>query len=217
MKKIVLVFVLVFCALTGFSQELRLNTYAGYVFDDKFDSYYTSSSYYEGTIKGGFQWGAGLEYKLPSGKSFELQYLRQDTSAPTIYQDGGILGGQLQRTNFDLAANWIMFNGTQYFDVSDVVEPFVGAGIGMVIFNIDNPDNGRNQSGTKLAWAFRGGSNFWLAERVGIRIQASLMSAVQGAGGGVYFGTGGLGAGVSTYSTLYQFGFEGGLVFRFPQ
>lgn len=218
MKKITLLFALALIAGTAFSQELRLNTYAGYVFDDKVTSYYSSSSYYEGKILGGFRWGAGLEYQLPgTTKAFELQYLRQDTSAPIIYQDGGILGGQLQETDFDLSANWIMLNGTNYFPVSDLAEPFFGFGIGMVISDISNPDTGNSDGATKFAWALRGGSNFWFSEKVALRVQASLMSAVQGAGGGIYFGTGGTGAGVSTYSTIYQFGFDGGLVFRFPQ
>ena len=33
-------------------------------------------------------------------------------------------------------------------------------------------------------------------------------------GGGLYFGTGGAGAGVSTYSSYYQFNLGGGLVFK---
>lgn len=218
MKKITLVFVLALIAGAAFSQEVRVNTYAGYVFDDKVDSYYSSSSYYEGKILGGFRWGVGLEYLLPNTtKAFELQYLRQDTTVPLVYQDGGILGGQIQDTEFDLSANWILLNGTNYFPVSEVAEPFFGFGIGMVISDVTNPDNGNSDGATKFAWALRGGSNLWFSEKVGLRVQASLMSAVQGAGGGVYFGTGGAGAGVSTYSTIYQFGFDGGLVFRFPQ
>jgi hypothetical protein len=131
--------------------------------------------------------------------------------------DGSLGGGQIQNTVFDLSENWIMLNGTNYFPVSEVAEPFFGFGIGMGIFSADNPDNGNSQNATKFAWSLRGGSNFWFSEKVGLRIQASLMSAVQGAGGGLYFGTGGAGAGVSTYSTMYQFGFDGGLVFKFPR
>lgn len=217
MKKLFLF--LGFCVLAtlSFSQEIRVNTYAGYVFDDKIDSYYSSNSFYEGTIKGGFQWGAGLEYRLPNNRGFELQYLRQDTQAPTIYQDGGILNGQLQQTTFDLSANWILLNGLNYFEVNDKVEPYFGGAVGMVISNLDNPDNGNSSSSTKFAVGIRGGSNFWLSEKVGIKVQASLLSAIQGAGGGFYFGTGGVSTGVSTYSTIYQFGFSGGLTFRFPQ
>lgn len=218
MKKITLLFVLALIAGTTFSQELRLNTYAGYVFDDQVSSYYSSTSYYEGTIKGGLRWGAGIEYQLPNTtKAFELQYLRQDSNIPIEYIDSGILGGQLQNKDFDYTANWIMLNGTNYFPVSEVAEPYFGFGIGMAILDVSNPDNGNSEGSTKFAWALRGGSNFWISEKVGLKVQASLMSAVQGAGGGLYFGTGGAGAGVSTYSTMFQFGFDGGLVFRFPR
>ena len=217
MKKFYSILVVMFISSLAFAQEIRINTYAGYVFDDKIDSYYSSNSFYEGTIKGGFQWGAGLEYRLPNNRGFELQYLRQDTQAPTIYQDGGILNGQLQNTTFDLAANWILFNGMNYFEVNDKVEPFFGGAVGMVISSLDNPDNGNSSNSTKFAVGLRGGSNFWLSENLGIKIQASLLSAIQGAGGGFYFGTGGVSTGVATYSTIYQFGFQGGLVFKIPQ
>jgi opacity protein-like surface antigen len=217
MKKTILILILTTFAHFAISQELRLNTYGGYVFDDRVDSYFSNSSYYDGVIKGGFQWGAGLEYHIPGKGAIELQYLRQDTNAPTIYQDGGIFNGSIQNTDFDLALNWIMLNGTRYFPVSEMVEPFVGAGIGMGIFALENPENNRSSNATKLAWSVRGGTNIWLAENVAFRVQASLMSAVQSVGGGFYFGTGGSGAGLSTYSSMYQFGFEGGLVFRIPQ
>lgn len=218
MKKILLVFSILLLSATSQAQELRLNTYAGYVFDDKVDNYYSSSSYFEGKILGGFRWGAGIEYLLPNTtKAFELQYLNQQTTAPITYLDGGLGGGIIQNSIFDLSENWIMLNGTNYFPVSEVAEPFFGLGVGMGIFKATNPDNRRSQNATKFAWSLRGGSNFWVSERVGIRIQASLISAVEGAGGGLYFGTGGVGAGVSTYSTLFQFGFDGGLVFKFPQ
>lgn len=217
MKKILLSLVLLLAAEVTFGQEIRLNTYAGYVFKDRVDSYFSNSSYFDGTIQDGFRWGAGLEFHIPQKGAIELQYLRQDTNAPTTYRDGGILNGEIQFTDFDLAINWIFVNGTKYFPVNEVVEPFAGGGIGMAIFGLDNPDNGRSSSATKLSWNFRGGSNFWLADNVAVRVQASLMSAVQSVGGGFYFGTGGAGAGLSTYSSMYQFAFEGGLVFRIPQ
>jgi len=213
MKK--LLFLLTFSALSGIalSQDLRINTYAGYIFKDRVDSYYSNSSYFNGQIQDGLRWGAGIEYHIPARGAVEIQYLRQDTNAPTTYQDGG----QIQQTNFDMAINWIMLNGTRYFPVNEVVEPFVGGGIGMGIFNVSNPDNGNNNSATKFSYNIRGGANFWVADNVAIRMQASLFSATQAFGGGLYFGTGGIGAGLSSYSSMYQFGLEGGLVFRLPQ
>jgi hypothetical protein len=46
-------------------------------------------------------------------------------------------------------------------------------------------------------------------------LQAQLQSAVQAFGGGLFVGTGGVGAGVNSYSTIMQFGLGGGLVFKF--
>lgn len=218
MKKIFsTLFLLTALVATTYAQEIRINTYAGYVFKDQVDSYYSQSSYFDGQIQDGLRWGAGIEYHIPNRGAIEIQYLRQDTNAPTVYQDGGIFGGLIQSTNFDMAINWLMLNGTRYFPVNEVVEPFAGAGFGMGIFNVGNPDNGRENSATKFAWNIRGGSNFWVAENVAIRVQASLFSATQAVGGGLYFGTGGIGGGLSSYSSLYQFGLEGGLVFRIPQ
>lgn len=199
------------------AQEMRVNTIGGYIFKNQVDSYYSSSSYYSGIIQDGFRWGVGLEYLIPSKGGLELQYLRQDTNAPTIYQSRNFFNGDLQFSDFDLGLNWIMLNGTRYFSVNEQVEPFAGAGIGMGIFSLRNPGSINRRSATKLAWSVRGGSNFWITENVAIRLQASLFSAVQSVGGGFYFGTGGSSIGLSTYSTMYQFGFEGGLVFKIPQ
>lgn len=217
MKKILLILTISCLSGIAVAQELRVNTYAGYIFKDRVDSYYSSSSYFNGQIQDGLRWGAGIEYHIPNKGALEIQYLRQDTNAPTVYQDGGLLGGAIQETDFDLAINWIMLNGTRYFPVNEVVEPFVGFGVGMGIFNVTNPENGRDNSATKFSYNIRGGANFWLAENVAFRMQASLFSATQAVGGGLYFGTGGVGGGLSSYSSLYQFGLEGGLVFRLPQ
>lgn len=217
MKKALFTLFLIAVSTTLMAQDLRLNTYGGLVFDDRVDSYFSNSSYYDGTIKGGFRGGVGLEYHIPRKAAIEIQYLRQETNAPTRYQDGGIFSGSVQLTDFNLAVNWIMINGTKYFPVNETIEPFAGAGFGMGIFGIDNPDNGRKSNGTKLAWNVRGGTNIWFLEHVAIRVQASLFSAVQSVGGGLYFGTGGSGAGLSSYSSMFQLGFDGGLIFRIPQ
>ena len=70
-----------------------------------------------------------------------------------------------------------------------------------------------DNSATKFAWGLRLGANIWASEKMAIKLQGQLMSAVQGAGGGLYFGTGGAGVGVSTYSSMLQFGLGGGITF----
>lgn len=197
------------------AQEIRLNTYSGYVFKNRVDSYFSNNRFFDGTIQDGFRWGVGIEYQMPAGNAIEIQYARQSTNAPTRYL--GEFDNEVQFTDFDLNIDWIMVNGTRYFPVSELLEPFAGAGIGVGIFSLGNPDNGGSGSAAKFSWQVRGGTNLWISDRVGLRFQASLYSAVQGFGGGFYFGTGGSGAGISTYSSMYQFGLDGGLVFKFRQ
>jgi hypothetical protein len=211
MKTILSILLLCFF-IPATSQNTRLNGYAVYVFDDKFDSYYDNSNYYEGKFKGGLQWGVGLEYLPGPMNGIELVYLNQQTTSPTTYAYPGIAG--VKHTIFDVGFNWVMLAGNRYIrKPGSKAEGFGGVMAGAVFINVDNPDNGTDNSATKFAWGLKAGVNIWASERMAIKLQGQLMSAVQGAGGGLYFGTGGAGAGVSTYSSMLQFGLGGGLTF----
>ncbi|HEX6179948.1 MAG TPA: outer membrane beta-barrel protein [Chitinophagaceae bacterium] len=197
-------------------EKFRLNVYTNYVFDDGFDSYYDPYNYYNGTMKGGFQWGVGAEFLLRKDYSLELMYLHQSTEAPTQYQSGtGVL---VKNTTFDVNIDYIMLGGNRYVQrPGSKAEPFGGLFVGVGILNVDNPDNGNQSSATKFAWGARLGCNIWASDRFGLKLQAQLLSIAQGAGGGLYFGTGGVGAGVSTYSSVYQFVLGGGITFKMGQ
>ncbi len=210
MKKILLASLL----LAGFSlqaQNVRLNGYAMYVFDDAVDSYSSNTSYFNTTIRGGLVWGAGLEYMVHGSNGVELLYMRQDTKAPTSYYDAGDKNG-----DFDVAINWIMlsFNRYQKFE-NEKIEGYGGLALGAAIFDIENPAKTRKESATKFGWGLKLGVNIFASEKFGIKLQTSLMSSVQAVGGSLYFGTGGAGAGASTYSSMLQFGLGGGIVIPF--
>ena len=216
MKKLLIV---VLCLTGGYlfaqtssqsGPQVRLNGYTTYAFtDNHVDSYYSETSYFEGAFEGGFQWGGGLEVLPAPGMGIEFTYLRLDSQAPIDYYDGGI-----QFTEFDIAHNYLFLSFNKYVNVNPRVEPYGGLMLGMAIYDVTNPDNSNSDSATKFAWGVRGGLNIWANERVGLKMQAALISAVQAVGGGIYFGTGGAGAGVSGFSTYYQFNLGGGLVFR---
>ena len=59
-----------------------------------------------------------------------------------------------------------------------------------------------------------GGAKIYFSKRVGLRLQAQALAPIQGSGFYMFAGSGGSGGGVSVYSTLVQFGFTGGLIFR---
>src|SRR5689334_11166740 len=93
------------------STTVRLNVYGNYVFDDKVDNGYSYSQlgYFSGTIKGGFLWGGGLEFRLHDYYGLELLYNRLDTHVPLDYYSTV----QDQKTRVDLGINYIMLAGTR--------------------------------------------------------------------------------------------------------
>jgi hypothetical protein len=198
--------------------SVRLHAYGTYALaDNHVDSYYSATSYFDGTVKGGFQYGGGLEVMPYPAIGLEFTYLRLDSKAPMHYWDpnGGIGGGGAETfTDFDMTQNWLFLSVNKYVPVNPKVEPFGGFQFGMDIIDVKNPDNNNSAGATKFAWGARLGVNIWASEKVGIKLQAGLLSAVQAFGGGIYFGTGGAGAGVSGFSTYYQVNFGGGLVFK---
>ena len=209
MKTILSILLLAFF-IPAFSQT-RLNGYANYVFDDRVDSYYDANNYYDSKIKGGFQWGVGLEYLVGPSNGIEILYLHQKTTAPTTYIQTGQLGG-VKNTEFDVNLDWIMLGGNRYIkSPGSKVEGFGGLMAGAALLDFKNPDNGNSNSATKFAWGLRGGANLWATPKISIKLQAQLVSAVQGAGGTLYFGTGGAGVGVTSYSSMLQFGLGGGI------
>jgi hypothetical protein len=211
MKKFILSLLLtVSISLIATAQNIRANIYSAYIFDDAVDGYYDPSSNYAGTINAGFQWGVGLEYMMSKSKGIELKYLRQDTKAPMSY----VSSGPKSKT-YNLGINYILLGGSNYFKTEGgKVEPYLGGGIGMAIISIKNPSAGGDNSKTKFAWDIKGGTNIWFSPKAGLKLQIELLSAVQSVGGGLFFGTGGAGAGVSTYSSMLQLGMGGGLVFK---
>lgn len=191
--------------------DIRLNGYAGYVFDDAVDSYYDANNFYNGKILGNFMWGVGIESKINRATGVELSYLREDTKAPMRYLGGS---GLAKNKDFNIGINYIMLGVNRYFGANPKVEPYIGPMLGMAIVSIKNPDPGGNSSITKFAWGLKTGANIWATPKVALKLQMQLISVTQGFGGGAYFGTGGVGVGLQSYSSVLQFGLGGGLAFK---
>lgn len=222
MKKLVSLIVLAWITSSAFSQttqsgagsRFRLNVYSAYVFDDKFDSYYDPYNYYNGHINGGYQWGLGAEFMVQPRYCVEFMWQHQSTHAPTYYWDGASTLHE-KYVDFKLNLDYFLIGGEGHVQAPhSKVEGYGGLFLGLAAIGLDNPDNGNHNSTSKFAWGARLGANVWATDRIAIKLQAQLLSIAQGAGGGLYFGTGGAGVGLSTYSSIYQFGLGGGLSFK---
>jgi hypothetical protein len=193
--------------------EKRINIYGIYTFDDSFSSSYDTYNYYEGKIKGGIQFGAGIEFMVKHTYGVELLWIGQNTKAPTTYAASSIIG--IKTTTFDLNLNYAMLGFGRHFQKpGSSVEGYSGLMVGALFAGVEDPESKKSQNGTKFAWGARLGLNVWASEKLAIKLQGQLLSAVQSVGGGLYFGTGGAGAGLSTYSTMLQFGIGGGVALK---
>ena len=192
------------------AQNFRLNAYSAYTFNDRIDSKYSSSNYYDGTINGGYQWGSGIEYMITSSRGIELMYKRQDASVPMVYFYGGE-----RKSNFNLGLNYILLGGNNYFKLANErIEPFVGAGLGVAIISIKNPIANGNSSLINFAFNLKTGTNFWLTKRIGLKFEATLVSAVKAASDGFYLKHDVADIDLTSHTTILQFGLGGGLTFK---
>lgn len=178
------------------AEAVRLNGYGGYTFADKVD-FSGGYGYNQAKIDESGHWGAGLEIELRPKKAVEIYYQQQPTT-------GRLLGGTQGEFEQDVTVSYLMLGGLGYAG-NDKVKGFGGLMLGAAFFNSDDVNS------TKFGIGGRLGLLVSPNQKIGIRLGAQVLSAVQGAGGGFYFGTGGAGAGVSTYSSIYQFGLFGGL------
>jgi opacity protein-like surface antigen len=201
---------LVFISGISSAQNVRINLYSAYTFDDEISAVTNGNYSFSGTMKGGYQWGAGVEFLLQKTYGIELLYFRQDTKFPVNYRR---TTGFDSTREFGLGGNFIMLAGNKYLPISNsVVMPYGGFMLGMSIFNNKDPLPGGETSSTNFAWGLRGGVFINASKNVGVKLHAQLLSAVQSFGTGMYYGTGYAPVSVSTGSSMLQFGLGGALV-----
>ncbi len=203
-KSIIILLFAIYPAI--FAQPSSRLTIAGLVGYTLQDDISFSNSYY-GYIEDGAQYGGILEYRLRPTFSLGVSYTHMDTHTPIYdsYRD------KVNQGSDATGLNYLMFEGIKYFPVRglfSVVTPYAGIGAGMSIINIKSGD-----SYTKFAWNGKFGVKIRMTAHIAILAQAQVQSIVQGVGGSMYVGTGGASIGLSSYSSVYQFTFGGGLAF----
>ncbi|HEX5172301.1 MAG TPA: hypothetical protein VFW11_24160 [Cyclobacteriaceae bacterium] len=206
MKKLAILIPVLIGMLTPLLAQpsITLLTFGSYTFPDKFDTEYGT-----GKVMDGFQWGGGLEFGLSDVTAVELIYQHLDTDA---YYDGYYNLGSSERFNGTVGINYLLLGATRYAPINEKVSGFGTLDMGVGWFN---PSSSLESEGTtKFSIGGRLGVRIQTSERVSLRLHAQVISPVQWAGGGFYFGTGGSGAGVSTGSTIWQFNLGGSLNFK---
>jgi hypothetical protein len=204
MKKcIALLAVILFLPCVIWAQRVEVTPFGGYVFGGTLNGDYGTVH-----IDDNAQYGGMISIAVSRVMDVDLIYNRSDTKSQVDYYYSN--GYQKQNLDIPLSINYMHIGFTKNFRVKPSISPFLGFNLGACLFapKEDYSD----------AWffsiGFNGGAKFYLSNRIGLRIQAQGYVPMQGTAFTMFAGTSGGGAGVSVYSTLFQFGFTGGLIFR---
>jgi len=191
-------FVCIFHTMAQTSFELVPT--GGYTFPDQVNFY---NAY--GRIESSLNWGGSLIFNASRHFGIEMMYNRIDASSG-IYN----YGSQSLLQKQDVSINYIMAGPVQNITFPESsLQLFFGGLLGAAIFSPNPVDNTNN---TKFAWGVNMGTNVYVSPRLGIKLKAQLLSPVQGASGGYYFGNFGGAAATYGYTAIYQFGLNAGLI-----
>ncbi len=186
-----------------FAQTVEIAPFGGYVFGGTLHG-----DYGDVYINDNAQYGGMISIGVSRVVDLDLIYNRSDTKADVTYFNyGGYVKPSLE---IPLSINYIQIGFTKNFRVNPTVSPFLGFNLGACGF-VPKEDY---SDAWFFSLGFNAGAKIYFGKRVGLRLQAQGYMPVQSAGFAMFVGTGGSSAGVSVYSTLFQFGFTGGLIFR---
>jgi hypothetical protein len=192
---------LLFLSGASYGQHIELTPAVGGTFAASINGY--STYYNRAKIGGSWNYGGSLDFFASPYTSISLTYYYQPTTG-YVYGNAGYVNKSVP-----LHVSYIFLGGNKYVG-SDMVKGYGGLGVGLAILAPSG-----YASATKLAFDLHLGVKIDASERIGIRMQVQLYAPVDGGGFGIGVGSGGAVVGVSTYSTIIQFGGNLGLVFRF--
>ena len=203
MKKIILVLtVALFLPFVMKAQTVEVTPFGGYVFPGTMQG-----DYGDIRIRDNAQYGGMISIAVSRVMDVDLIYNRSDTKAEVTYFNPV---NNIKYLEVPLSINYMHIGFTKNFRINPTVSPFFGLNLGACLFS--------PKEKYADAWFFsmgiNAGAKVYFSKRVGLRLQAQGMMPVQGTAFSMFVGTGGSGGSVSVYSTLFQFGFTGGLIFR---
>jgi len=200
MRKTVLILpVVLLLAISSFAQTaVEFIPQGGYTFGSS-----TDFPDLYGHIAGSGNIGGALKFNINRSLGIEVLYNHMSTTSGLYYYDD-----HSPYTSGNLNLDYIMIGPVQSFTIpGSTVRPFIGAMLGAAIMSPE-----ANSSFTKFAAGFQLGTNIYVSPRVGLQLKAQMLSPVDAAGGSLFFSNYGSGAGISTYSSMYQFSLNAGLI-----
>jgi hypothetical protein len=207
MKK-ALLFVIVMVASQSLFAQIELTPYGGWLWTGSvnlptYSGYFNSQN---AKVSDMGNYGVRLGVKLPSYMIAEFEWNHTNFDFEYRNFDG-------EKAVIPVSANYYWLGGVRELKEGPMI-PFGIFNIGAV--NFSNTENDNNS--TYFAIGFGGGIKYFMNDKIGIRLQARIMAPMTF--NGVFFGCGistggsGCGTGVSSYSSIIQGDFTGGIILK---
>ena len=153
----------------------------------------------------GATFGAALRFELRNDNYIELFYSWQETfiTANSIYFTENYASQG--------AFNYILIGSTQKVPLQDAIEAYGGLKLGAGWLTAEETPNNE----VRFSVGATAGLDFWLSESIGLQVGMHLLFPISGVGASFgWSSNGGTGVGITGWSPIVQFGFDGGLVIR---
>jgi len=191
-------------SFSAFAQHISINAFGGYTFRDRVN-FGNAYAY----LNAGGIWGASIEGVNAQGTGLEILYQYLSTKIPVYaYQTNT----QLNAGSDGAVISYLLLNFEQYYMNNPKIQPYGGLGLGAAFYK---GDYAGSSSETKFAWDIKAGVKFNAGSGLGIKIGAQLLASPQATGNAFFVGYPGNVYSYTTYATILQFSFTGGLVYSF--
>lgn len=193
----------IFLSSNAYSQTFEITPVSGYTFPSSFDI--TGG---EATIQGNINYGLFFGYTTPKNRTeFEISYVYfgSDAVASSDYLAEDIVS----RANI----HFVMGGINQLIAASRKTTFLAGVkfGISSLVFS-----EGTNTDRTKFTMGIQGGMKHYLSDRIGLRLQGSLLVPIVAEGGSLWWNPQ-TGTNISGWSPFVPVSLNGGLIIRIFQ
>ncbi len=156
-------------------------------------------------FKDGMTYGGALRFHIQQNNYVELFY---------SYQETFITGTSIYFTEpyqSEGSFNYILIGSTQKVPLQDAIEAYGGVKLGAGWLSAEQSSSDE----VRFSVGATAGLDFFLSDAIGIQVGMHLLFPITNVGASFgWSSAGGTGVGVTGWSPIVQFGFDGGLVFR---
>ncbi|MCX6287579.1 MAG: hypothetical protein NTY96_10735 [Bacteroidetes bacterium] len=150
------------------------------------------------------QYGGSISIGVSRVMDVDIIYNRTDTKAQMNFYN-------YPYEEVPLSINYMNLGFTKNFRINPTVSPYVGFNMGACLMA---PKSGQYYDYWFFDVGLNGGAKIYFGKHFGLKLQAQAFVPIQAAGLSFMVGTGGTGGGLTVSSTMVQFGFTGGLIFK---